>query len=1067
MFLYFGLLKSQDFIYSAGAIWPLTDPATGGTGFNAVTQGYINASPITLVGLESTGYTGPQGSPKIRIIGNAWPANQTTKIENVYMELAVSPKEYSNFYIDSLSFYVCILAIDNMKVDIYYSTDPSFSNAQLAEFTTGKTNNYLPRDILTKYTIRFNNIKINNGGTLYFRFYPYVYNDPSVRTGKYICFKDITVSGRIESIEMPSNVQWFKDGDPSPIINGKILSNTATLSDSLKLLQQTKNFEIINSNDSIKCALINKVSDNWFSSTQPNDKTYIEFSAGPKTGGTLYTDSLTLYIGANNTGDLKFSLVYSFDPLFSQSNILINDFFIPQDQVLKISIPFNITINNKQKIYIRILPYSISNISFNKCIAISNITLYGKIKGVTYDPPTVTTINYSYLSTTHVITGGNVVYDGGAPVTEKGVVWNTTGNPTINDSKTLDGSGSGSFISHVTGLTPATTYYLRAYAINDAGVSYGNEISFTTLSQILPPTVTTGNVTDILVKTAKSSGMVTDWGGDTVKQRGLCWNTSGNPTINDSYIDCGEGLGSFTATLYPLEANTTYYVRAYAINSSGVGYGNEVVFTTQTPAPDVTKVVAKDGSGDFTTIQAAFNSVPDYYTGKYIIYVKPGVYKEKAVLAKNKVNVILKADHPDSVIITYDDYAGKPDGLGGTLGTSNSYSVSIDADDFTAINITFQNTIVNDGTFANQQAVALRTNGDRQSFYHCKILGYQDTYYSYSLGRVYMKNCYIEGSVDFIFGQSTVVFDSCELLVNREGGVITAASTNVNSKFGYVFRNCKIHDNRTGFNGPISSIYLGRPWQGNPKVVYMYCEEPSIVAPAGWTYMNSGLNPLFAEYKCFGPGYKPDQRSTNPDYKGIQLTDQEAIQYTIKNIFSRKTNPAFGIDWIPDTLYSCKLNQTITFQNIGDINVSIGSVNLSANASSKLKVYYVSSDSSIAEISGDKLIIKKPGTVTITAYQPGNFLYKPAEPVSQTITIKETGIQESSEINNLKIYPNPTNGMIFIDGLKNNTKIDIYSSNGLLIKSLLADSNYLDLTNLKTGIYFLKINNQYFKIVIR
>ena len=1060
-------LKAQDFLYNASTIWPLTDPSTGGTGLNAITEGYISASAISLKGLELYGYTGPEGSPRIRIIGNSWPANQTTKIDTSYLQLSISPKEYSNFYLDSLLFYVCIQFIDNMKLEIYYSTDSLFTNPQLAPFSTGKTNNYLPRDVLTRYSIPFNKLNVKNKEKLYFRFYPWVDSDPSKRTGKYICFKNIGFYGQIESIESPSMIKWFNNGNSQPLISGKILGNNATLSDSLTLLQQNKKFIIENTNDSTTCALINKQNNKWTATTGPNNNTYIQFCVYPKHGGTLFTDSLIFYIGANNTTDLKFSLIYSFDPEFTNNITLLSGISIASNKVSKIKIPLDTTIRTNEKIYIKLLPYSNTTITNNNYIALSDVTLYGRLIGITYDPPTVTTKAYSFLSTTHVITGGNVIFDGGSPVTQKGVVWNTSGNPTINDNKTIDGSGSGSFVSHVTGLIPATTYYLRAYAINNAGISYGNEITFTTLDRIIPPTVTTGIVTDILVKTAKCTGNVTNWGGDTVKLRGFCWNTTGNPTINDSYIECGEGLGIFNATLYPLDGNTKYYVRAYAINSAGVGYGNEVTFITQTPAPDITKIVAKDGSGDYTTIQEAFNNIPDYYTGKWTIYVKPGIYKEKVILPKNKVNVILKADHPDSVIISYDDYAGKPNGSGGTIGTSNSYSVSIEADDFTAINITFQNTVVNDGSVANQQAVALRTNGDRQSFYHCKILGYQDTYYSYSIGRVYMKNCYIEGSVDFIFGQSTVVFDSCELLVNREGGVITAASTNINSRFGYVFKNCKIHNNLTGFNGPITTIYLGRPWQGNPKVVYMYCEEPSIVAPSGWTNMNSGLNPLFAEYKCFGLGYKPNQRSTNPDYKGIQLTDNEAAEYTIKNIFSRKTNPNFGIDWLPDTIFSTKLNQEISFPRIGEITTSTGTFTLSATSSSKLKIYYSSSDSSIIDISDNKAIIKKPGTVTITAYQPGNFLYKPALPVSQTISIKESVIVNKVNNNKIEIYPNPSMGLIFIKGISEKIVINVYTVNGQLIKSIEQKSNLLDLSDLKNGVYILKINNQFFKTVIR
>ncbi|SFE83347.1 hypothetical protein [Thermophagus xiamenensis] len=561
---------SQEHFYPANAQWPISDPDVGGTGIEPVTEGYINASAITFNGLEYTNYGGPEKSLKIRIEGNAWPANQTTRIEDAYLEVAVSPNKNSNFYIDSLSFSACILSINAMKVEVYYSTDPSFSNATMAEFSTGNSNNYLNRDVLTRFNILLNSEKINDGDTLYVRFYPWV-EDPTIRTGKYICLRDIGIFGHVESIATLSTVEWFINGNAEPAISGNLLSGTTVISDSLNLLTTTKAIKSDTGEESMVCALINKVSDRWIAETAPNNDLFIEVSAGPKTGGTLYADSLVFFAGGDNTSDLKLSLLYSINSDFSDNTTLISNISLPENRVTKIVVSLDIVLNTGQNIYLRFMPYSSSAISLNKNLAIASVQLYGRLKGITYDPPTVTTTDYSYLSTTHVLTGGNVTLDGGSIVTQKGVVWNTTGNPTIEDNKTIDGSGSGTFVSHVTGLAPATTYFLRAYAINDAGISYGNEINFTTLNEILPPSVTTENITDILVSTANGLGKVTAWGGDTVKIRGFCWNKTGNPMINDSHVESGQGLGSFNTTLYPLEANTTYYVRAFAINSAGEG----------------------------------------------------------------------------------------------------------------------------------------------------------------------------------------------------------------------------------------------------------------------------------------------------------------------------------------------------------------------------------------------------------------------------------------------------------------------------------------------------------------
>ena len=305
--------------------------------------------------------------------------------------------------------------------------------------------------------------------------------------------------------------------------------------------------------------------------------------------------------------------------------------------------------------------------------------------------------------------------------------------------------------------------------------------------------------------------------------RGICYSTSKNPTIVDYKVSNGSDIGSFTSGMNSLEPKTTYYARAYAINSAGAGYGNEITFTTQAIAPAVRKIVAADGTGDYKTVQAAFDAIPDNYTGPYTVYVKKGIYYEKITLASAKSNVILVGEDRDATILTYDDYAGKPG-----LGTSTSQSVAIDASDFVAMNITFRNTIKNDGTAQNQQAVALRVNGDRQAYYNCKMLGYQDTYYTWGNGRIYNYNCYIEGTVDFIFGRSITVFEGCTIKVLRNGCTITAASTEPTSNYGYVFLNSSITADKVGFDGnEITNIYLGRPWQANPRTVFLGCEEPA------------------------------------------------------------------------------------------------------------------------------------------------------------------------------------------------------------------------------------------------
>ena len=211
-------------------------------------------------------------------------------------------------------------------------------------------------------------------------------------------------------------------------------------------------------------------------------------------------------------------------------------------------------------------------------------TSYGNQETFTtlVDPvlPTVTTDDATDITQTTATSGGNVVSDGGATVTVRGVCWSTSSNPTTTDNHTTDGSGIGAFVSYLTGLTPNTFYYVRAYATNSVGTAYGNEITFTTLSNVTLPTVTTDDATDITQTTATSGGNVTSNGGGTVTARGVCWSTSTNPTLTDSHTTDGSGIGTFVSYITGLTANTQYYVRAYATNSVGTAYGNEVSFTT-------------------------------------------------------------------------------------------------------------------------------------------------------------------------------------------------------------------------------------------------------------------------------------------------------------------------------------------------------------------------------------------------------------------------------------------------------------------------------------------------------
>jgi uncharacterized protein (TIGR02145 family) len=194
--------------------------------------------------------------------------------------------------------------------------------------------------------------------------------------------------------------------------------------------------------------------------------------------------------------------------------------------------------------------------------------------------PAVTTANVSEIFQTSAISGGNVTANGGAEVTARGVCWNTTGNPDTGDNKTSDGTGTGIFVSYIEQLSIGTMYYVRAYATNEAGTAYGKEFSFTT-DPVMLAALTTATASSVTTSSAVSGGNITNNGGGQITARGVCWATSEDPTTADSKTNDGTGIGSFTSELTGLSPATVYYIRAYAVNSAGTSYGNQVYFNTE------------------------------------------------------------------------------------------------------------------------------------------------------------------------------------------------------------------------------------------------------------------------------------------------------------------------------------------------------------------------------------------------------------------------------------------------------------------------------------------------------
>jgi len=198
--------------------------------------------------------------------------------------------------------------------------------------------------------------------------------------------------------------------------------------------------------------------------------------------------------------------------------------------------------------------------------------------------PELTTVAVTEVTLNSAVSGGTIVADGGEDITAKGVCWSTSANPTIADTKTSDGTGSASFTSNIVGLSEGTTYYVRAYATNEVGTAYGNEVTFTT-NAVTGATLTTTQVSAVTSTSATAGGDITSDGGGNISARGVCWGTAPNPTVAGSKTTDGSGSGVFTSTLTPLADGTVYYYRAYATNSFGTTYGPEYQFIT--PVTDV------------------------------------------------------------------------------------------------------------------------------------------------------------------------------------------------------------------------------------------------------------------------------------------------------------------------------------------------------------------------------------------------------------------------------------------------------------------------------------------------
>ncbi|OQP64355.1 hypothetical protein A3860_20500 [Niastella vici] len=495
-------------------------------------------------------------------------------------------------------------------------------------------------------------------------------------------------------------------------------------------------------------------------------------------------------------------------------------------------------------------------------------------------------------------------------------------------------------------LSASTTYYYyvftadKAYNYCAAPASVNLQID---QSSTPPPAITASGTLTAFTQTVGSPSSVQTI---TVSGTNLTANIIVTPPTNYQLsTDNGTTWSSSAVSITPTSGTVSATTVSVRLNATVAGTyaGNIVVSSTDatsiniaasgttanagsTPPSGTKAVVAKDGSGDYTTIQAAINAAPAAQTAPYKIYIRKGKYVETVTIPSNKPFIQLVGESLAETIISYDNYSGKANPAGGTYGTSTCATLIVNAPDVMFMNLSIENA-TGYGIDANAavpapgdgpQAVAVYTTSDRVVFYNCRMNSGQDTYYGGNnpATRCYFKNCYVDGNTDFLFGSSTIIFDTCIIYPRTRldlgtGGYVTAVNTKDASKYGYVFRDCKITKNRG------TTLYsLGRPWQNDAgtadaaksrnKTVFLNTTMGASVLPTGWSTWDAGTNTSYITYGEYNSKtYTGAAVNTSSRVSwSLQLTAADAVKYYNNDtVFVNANTPAMTT-WNPYTTWT-------------------------------------------------------------------------------------------------------------------------------------------------------------------